>query len=126
MFFFDNGLRELKITSRIAQDSLRHVRIAVNMLTGGLRTASRWLQEPSEPPKTPLREAKILKTHYKKQCFFALWFLRCKRALEAQYGPQMAQERAPRRAPERPKTCPRALKSAPSAAQEAYKTRFFF
>ena len=58
--------------------------------------------------------------------FFALWFLRFKRALEAQYGPQMAQERAPRRAPERPKTCPRALKSAPSAAQEATKRRFFF
>ena len=57
--------------------------------------------------------------------YFALWFFRFKRALEAQYGPQMAQERAPRRAPERPKTCPRALKSAPSAAQEATKRRFF-
>ena len=69
MRFFDNGLRELKITSRIAQDSLRHVRIAVNMLTGGLRTASRWLQEPSEPPKTPSREAKILEIPKTNQCF---------------------------------------------------------
>ena len=60
-FLFDNGLRELKITSRIAEDSLRNVKIAVNMLTGGLQSTSRWLQEPSESPNNTPGKRKSFK-----------------------------------------------------------------
>ena len=106
--FLNNGLRELKITSRIAEDSLRNVKIALNTLTGGIQTSSIWLQEPFEPPKTPPREAKILKIPCKNQCillsgFFALnGLLRLNMAprwpkREPQDGPQ----RGPRRVQER-------------------------
>ena len=113
MRFFDNGLRELKITSRIAQDSLRHVRIAVNMLTGGLRTASRWLQEPSEPPKTPLREAKILKIPCKNQCFLLSGFFALNGLLRLNMAP-----RWPNRGP---KTGPREAQDVSKSAQERPK-----
>ena len=78
------------------------------MLTGGLRTASRWLQEPSEPPKTPLREAKILKKHRKNHCVFALWFFALNGLLRLNMAPrwpkrepQDGPQRGPRRVQER-------------------------
>ena len=111
--WLQEGLRALKMASKIAQDSPTWLQLAHNMRPRGSGTAPRRLQVVKEPSKEALERPKSFKNIGKKTMFFAFSLFRFRWALEAsrwpQDGPREPQE-GPKRAPrlqERPKRAPR-------------------
>ena len=126
--WLQEGLREPKMASKIAQDSPTCLKIAHNMPPRGSKTTLRRLQVAKEPPKEAPEKPKSFK-HRRKSMFLAFSPFRFRGASEAsrwlqddprdpQEGPKRvprgAQER-PRAPQERPKSDPGALNRAPRA-----------
>ena len=72
--WLQEGLREPKMASKMAQDSSTWLKIANDMLTRGSKTASRRLQEAKEPPKEAPERPKSFKNLEKNHVFGLLAF----------------------------------------------------
>ena len=117
--WLQEGLRALKMASKIAQDSPTWLQLAHNMRPRGSSTAPRRLQVVKEHSKEALEKPKSFKNIGKPMCF-AFSPFRFRWALEASRWLQDG----PRRPHERPKTAPRRPQERPRAPQEGPKKRF--
>ena len=118
--WLQEGLRERKMASKMAQDSSRWLKIASDTHPRGLETAPRRIQVPFEPSTAPSKMPKSFKSLGKINVLVILafslpmgfgilkmapsWPKRAPRG--AQEGPRRPQER-PRTLQERPKRAPR-------------------
>ena len=121
--WLQEGLRERKMASRMAEDSDRWVKIASDTRPRGIKTAPRRFQVPAEPSKDLPKTPKCFQYLKKINVFRLLAFSLPMGLGSLKMAPRWP-KRSPRGAQEGPKRAPRAPKSAPRAAQEGPKTPF--
>ena len=106
------GSREAKMASKIAQDSPTWFKIVFNPPPRALKTAPGRLQVPSELPKEALKRQKS----FKHIVCFSMVLPSCRFAfdglLRPQDGSKMAQE-GPKRGPRRPQEGPKSAQEGP-------------
>ena len=113
--WLQEGLRALKMASKIAQDSPTWLQLAHNMRPRGSSTAPRRLQVVKEPPKEVLERPKSFKHIGKPKFVLPPRLFASDGPLRPQDGPKMAQY-GPKRGPRRPQERPRAPQERPKRA----------